>query len=300
MKKLFFILIHLLSFYSIKACDACASFSGGLQMGITPLLKNNTILSRYQITRFNTIPFTGSKVINKDLTHSFDLQSRISLNERWQVNLIVPYNIYNQSGEYGNSKLSGPGDISFISSFVALNKNNKLFSGAQHMLLINGGIKLPTGKSDATDKTGLPFNPRMQPGSGSFDFLGQINYILKIRKNSIVTELSGRKNTMNDNSYQIGNHYKTAVRYARWIDFTNGKLLFNTGYTFDYFADDYSKSEKFHGMKGRSEHSVLLGLDAFYKNTLISLHFQKPFYKIEAQNSINNLYSINLSVGFGF
>lgn len=286
--------------FDICACDACASFSNSLSLGVMPLLKNNVVTTRYNFSRFNTIPFAYSEVVNKEATHSWDIEARFKINKRFQITGSLPYNYFRQYGDFGKAELYGIGDFSILGSIIILNKNNKDFGKISHLLLANGGIKLPVGVTNLKDGTDKLYNPRMQPGTGSLDYLFGANYIVKYNKNSLVFEVSGKINTMNDEKYQMGNLYRSVLRYSRWLSFDQSNLLLNLGLSRSVITDDYSKSDLYHAMHGRKELGLSCGTDLFYKKTVININYEMPFYKIERQNSINNLYRLSIGLGISF
>jgi hypothetical protein len=284
----------------IWGCDACASFSNSVNLGLTPLLRNNMVTTRYNLTRFNTIPFAFSEATNSEITHSWDIQGRFRINRRLQISTAIPYNFFKQSGDFGKVNLYGLGDLSIVSSLILINSSQDKEKKVNHLLFINGGLKLPTGKTSIQDDTGRRFNPRMQPGSGSIDYILGMNYIVKYGNNSFLFETSGRLNTMNDQSYQMGNLFRSVVRYSRWYKIDDNNLLLNLGLTREEVGDDYSKSDLFHAMHGRKEYGIQCGADLFFKKVVFNINYQMPFYKIERQNAINTLYGLSLGLGTSF
>lgn len=298
--KLIFSGLFMLLFIKIYACDACANFSNGVNLGIMPLLSNNIISTSYTLSKFKTLPFAYSKNTNKEITQSFDLQSRFKIIDRFHLMTALPINYFQQKGDFINANLIGLGDLTIIGSYLAIDKRSDESKGNAHLLFFNLGLKLPTGVKDIVDETGKLYNPRMQPGTGSVDYVIGANYILKHKKNSFQLDLNGKLNTMNKALYKMGDQYKGTLRYSRWFSLGEGDLLLSTAYIYTNIRDDYSKNDLFHGTHGRVEHHAQIGVDLFLKKFIVSFSYQNPLLKDDQMNEIKLINTFNATIGYRF
>lgn len=99
---------------------------------------------------------------------------------------------------------SGWGDLKLLAKYQFIQKDTK--SSTLRMTFL-GGIKLPTGRDDATDAA-APLPRPLQLGSGSFDILGGPIFTYVRDRLGINAEVSFRKNTEADN-YRFGDILST-------------------------------------------------------------------------------------------
>jgi len=94
---------------------------------------------------------------------------------------------------------SGLGDIRINGRYAALVRT-------RHLLVIGGGLKLPTGEYKLLDSKGEINEPTIMPGTGSTDFLISLFYDYQVIPHQLDAFLSGsyQLNTENDLDYQFG------------------------------------------------------------------------------------------------
>jgi hypothetical protein len=142
------------------------------------------------------------------------------------LSAMVPYvwkemnNITATSGRFVE-RTDGIGDVELKGSYCAYHSKDSL-----HRLLLNGGVGLPTGSTDAT-MDGMRMEYCMQVGSGTFSILPGFTYIGQAVPwgwgadfNAIVR--LGR----NGNGYRLGNGYTASTWIARqlasWVSLSVG------------------------------------------------------------------------------
>lgn len=129
----------------------------------------------------------------------------------------------NRAGVRFTTKSKGVGD-------VALKGVYRLYQRQNHNVLLNAGVSLPTGSIDKKDDTPAGPNKQlpypMQIGSGTFDLLPGLTY----RGHTSDFSWGGQVGTTirlgrNDNSYALGNRYRTTTWGARkWADWISTSL----------------------------------------------------------------------------
>ncbi len=120
-----------------------------------------------------------------------------------------------------SSKTSGLGDTKLYAVYSIINHN-------VHHILLSGGISLPTGsiqmkgKSDDMMYPSQRFPYMMQMGSGTFDFMPGITYLLKQNKASLSAQITSVIRPFNNSlNYRLGNEFTfnvwSAYRWFPWV-----------------------------------------------------------------------------------
>lgn len=212
------------------SCDICGCSSGASSLGIASMLNNNFVglklgydpfISRHPAT------FFGEK--EKTIHESFikaELRAKINLGLKYRLMLSVPYIHYNRQEVGIHSASQGLGDQNLLVlrniRLTAEDAKKKWL----HQMQVGAGIKMPFGKKIWADE-GLS-NPLLQPGTGSWDFPLQLNYMAKKSKVGIFTETGVRLNTENKDGYRFGNMYSAftgAMKRYEWDHLTLSGIL---------------------------------------------------------------------------
>lgn len=117
----------------------------------------------------------------------------------------------------GSEYLQGLADIIALAKYRVL---DEMGEGDDPLtLVVNAGLKLPTGKTNAVDVDGRPIDPHLQLGSGSMDFIAGLSVLKGLDDWTLVTTLLGIFPTEGANGYRYGANlnYDLGVRY-RFID----------------------------------------------------------------------------------
>ncbi len=118
------------------------------------------------------------------------LNRRGLINAQWSpfsnyfVRMELPYvfreHTHTHHGEVETWKISGPGDVWLI-----------LDNASIENIGIHGGIKLPTGKTDAKNSEGEEAEVAIQPGSGSTDYFFGASFDTDLFRSGIGYQISG-------------------------------------------------------------------------------------------------------------
>ncbi len=94
---------------------------------------------------------------------------------------------------------SGLGDLRINGRYAAL-------VSTRNLLVLGGGIKLPTGEYKLLDSKGEINEPTIMPGTGSYDFVASLFYDYQVTPHKLDAFFSGsyQFNTENDLDYQRG------------------------------------------------------------------------------------------------
>lgn len=120
-----------------------------------------------------------------------------------------------------NSKTSGLGDTKLYAVYSIINRN-------VHHIFLSAGINIPTGsiqmKGAANDAMypSLRFPYTMQMGSGTYDFMPGVTYLVKLNKLSLSTQMTSVIRPFNNSlNYSLGNEFTLniwgAYKWLPWV-----------------------------------------------------------------------------------
>ncbi|MFQ5543111.1 MAG: transporter [Nitrospiria bacterium] len=105
---------------------------------------------------------------------------------------------------------SGIGDLRLIGKYAAVVRT-------RHLVVVGGGLKLPTGEYKLLDSKGEINEPTIMPGTGSYDFVFNLFYDYQVIPHKLDAFFSGsyQLNTENDLDYEQGDQtlLNTGVNY---------------------------------------------------------------------------------------
>ncbi|MBL7719262.1 MAG: hypothetical protein JNL72_10540, partial [Flavipsychrobacter sp.] len=221
------------------ACDVCGGASGSY-LGILPRFNDHFIGLSAQYQQFNsTHPvMTGAAtpVESANYTRSITAWGRFYPLRRLQVFAFVPY-VYNTAVEPTETVLmDGLGDVRVLANYMVLDTRDS-DSRVLHTLLAGGGIKAPTGRNDVVNTEGIILS-NMQPGTGSWDLVANINYTLRAGKAGVNADASYRYCTTNTRDYRYGDRVNGALTGFYWLETGSISLLPQAGARYEYSATD--------------------------------------------------------------
>ncbi len=305
------------------ACDVCGNY-----MGITPYDNKNSLslLHRYRVfngyrnyqKRSSFFPTGAYKIAHGDPLEAKDsvvvfnnyasqdfesykvveLRFKYFATKKIELNLFIPV-IDNKSKTNGYSAhLTGFGDASVNVGYHLIKPKSE--AKIKHKLIVGVGLKLPTGNFYAHDNNSnrLPFE--MQPGTGSWDGFGYINYVGMTNNFGLSVSLNYKANGQNKFSEQMmgaQNHLGSV--------FYKFKLKKTVLYPSIQFNGEYTKglSVKKTMQQNTGVNSLLIGpgLDVYYKKIAINTCWQftaAEKIKDGALKSVGRI-SVGLSYLFG-
>ncbi len=145
-----------------------------------------------------------------------------AINPMWTTRVIVPFvrksmDFTSPDGVRRNYTTSGVGDVIVDTKWIFLSKNRL---GGTTRAGIEGGVKIPVGKTGATLPDGTVAPWPLQVGSGSWDFPFKALLTLTQRRNGLLANVGYRINTTDD-GFKAGNvlSYDVAValRFVPWV-----------------------------------------------------------------------------------
>ena len=121
----------------------------------------------YEYKGINLLVDNNQRLVNDPRSRSgqnVSLKTDYVLNEHWAFSLSIPLIFQSRSTSSDEQTSIGLGDISLISQYKLLQKNDL-------SIFLAGGIELPTGLTGHTSTSSIFLSPDMQSGSGTFDLL---------------------------------------------------------------------------------------------------------------------------------
>lgn len=124
-------------------------------------------------------------------------------------------------GERFAERTDGIGDIELRGMYSVFKTKDR-----RHLLLLNGGVGLPTGSIDSK-LSGMRLEYPMQIGSGTFSMLPGVTYLGQALGWGWAADFhSTVRFGRNDNGYRLGNRYQSSVSIARelanWVSISAG------------------------------------------------------------------------------
>ncbi|MBL7981836.1 MAG: autotransporter domain-containing protein [Flavobacteriales bacterium] len=225
------------------ACDVC-----GIFLGIQPHDRANSfsVLYRYRHLE-GRVPgvaksllkhgghgvdaaSTGSSLY-RELYMVAELRADIWLSQRFSVLAALPLvNNYQAVNGVIAADVYGVGDPLLIGRFQLVNtKCTTLEERTVHRVRIGVGAKAPLGQHDLAFR-GEQVHDDLQPGTGSWDALGTLEYMVRRNRNGASLSIIGRANGEDADGMRMGNGLSTTAEFfRRWDLGENWKLMPSLG-----------------------------------------------------------------------
>lgn len=214
-KSLLLLIFCALLTFTARACPFCGCGNSNFQIGLVPSFNKGFIGIRHTYSSFKTD--SGSQ-FSRDRFYVTELWGGYNLG-KFQVMAFVPYVAINKQSDDKPTVTQGIGDITALGLYQVLNTNsgplNEKGLVVRNQLWAGGGVKLHTGQSavDLSDPSFTVGEFSGTPGTGSTDVLFNINHLLLVNKQGLVTNLAYRLNTNNSQQYRYGNRFYASTAY---------------------------------------------------------------------------------------
>lgn len=311
MKRILILLIIVagsLAYNPAQACDICGCF-----MGITPYDNQSSVGLMHRYRTFNGYQnlgqrsqffpeggnvFSGKPDKNIDNNYGHkgnatdyeayrvtELRAKYFLHKRVELNALLPYLQNTTQYNQNRTTLSGLGDVNIFAGVHVLRQIE--VAGVQQRLIVGGGLKLPTGHYYRKNPEGMRYPLLYQPGTGSLDYFGYLNYIASYKKLGLSLNTSYKLN--GDNYYHEGIANSTATFANLFYRFhLNDNWNINPSAQLFY---EYTKGETYKGeLTGNHKmNNALLGpgLDIYYKNIGLNVSSQFPVYEVPTDHPVS-------------
>jgi len=229
-----------LTTFSSYACDICGCGVGSYYLGILPEYNKRFIGLRYQHKTLETHlgPQSERTPLTADETYqSAELWGGWNIGSKFRILAFLPYNFNKRESQANSGSKSGPGDIALMGYFKLLDNMGML---GERMLVqslwIGGGIKVPTGKYEPSERLLVQESPNnFQLGTASTDFTLNAAYDLRYNDLGLNANVNYKINTENKYEYLYGNKFTSnlllyyKIRVAQKVTIApNAGILYET------------------------------------------------------------------------
>jgi hypothetical protein len=307
MKKLIIAsIIVLFTITSTKACDICGCGVGSYYLGILPEYNKRFIGLRYQHKTLQTHlgPMGERTPLTTDETYqSAELWGGWNIGKRFRVLAFVPYNFNERKSQSSSGGKDGLGDIAIMGYYKFLDHTGNL--GGKLLiqsLYIGGGVKLPTGKYEPSERLAVQESPNnFQLGTESTDFTLNAAYDVRWNDLGINANVNYKMNTENKYEYRYGNKFTSNVLI--YHKFRVAKVLSvapNLGVLYETAAQDVESKKYDVAVSGGYSISAVAGLEFSMKG----LSFGANYQNVRSQDlaggraKAGNRFMVHMSVPF--
>lgn len=289
MKKILTItLLSILAITNAFSCDICGGGTGSYYIGLLPQFNKKLIGIRYQYNQLYTnLDINGNKTAlsNKEQFQTIDIWGAWNIGSKWRVMAVVPYSFIKKNNiatEQINKK-QGLSDIT-LTGYYNLLRSTK--NGIKQSIWIGAGLKLSSGKYNNLEVTNNSPNI-FQLGTGSTDFLTQINYDLNIKAWGLNTIVNYKINTKNADDYKYGNKLNTNLTLYRKISVgTKAMIIPNIGLSYE----NQEKNQTMNYAIDQTGGNILqgsYGIEASFGKIAIGLNLQNPISQNIASHRVD-------------
>jgi hypothetical protein len=274
----------------IYACDICGCGSGNFYMGLLPSFKSRFFGVRYHFMEYNTSLVADPTQFSHNSYNSLELWTGWNLGKKWQVLGFIPYYFNKQTDDDGVTYKNGLGDITLLANYqlyqtpMAKRKVNSVWQE----LWVGGGVKLPTGKfsADTKDPDLTIADINAQIGTGSVDFLVNLNHYLHLNQFGLNTIVNYKINTVNGSDYKYGNRFTATSILSLRIPLGHVQVLPNIGITYEHTDPNQLQKQKV-DLTGGYMLGGIAGLEFYINRVAVGFNVQGPFSQQLADGQTN-------------
>jgi len=300
------LVLVIMSITATKACDICGCGVGSYYLGILPEYNKRFIGLRYQHKTLRTHlgPFGERTPLTSDETYqSIELWGGWNIGSRFRILAFVPYNFNERESQTGNGIKNGLGDIALMGYYKLLDSKGSVGNRLLvQSLWVGGGIKVPTGKYEPSERLAVSESPNnFQLGTASTDFTLNAAYDIRYNDLGLNANVNYKINTENKYEYRYGNkftgnllmYYK--IRIAKAVT-----LAPNAGVLYESAQKDVENKKYEVAVSGGYSLSAVGGVEVSLKR----LSFGANYQNVRSQNlaggrvHAGNRLMVHMSVPF--
>lgn len=224
-----------------NACNTCGCAASNQYLGILAELSGSFIGLQYNYRWYES--HHDASEANKAAGHEYyqnvQLWGRYAIGKRIQVFAFLPYQHNLKEEDGSRNTLSGIGDATVLANYQILRPKSTC-QRWQHYLQAGGGVKAPTGAYDnMVLGSGDALAPSMQAGTGSWDFVGNINYTLQRGLWGLNAEAAYTITTPNHQTYKYGNRTSEGLLAFWQFNKKALRILPSAGVRYEHSQQDY-------------------------------------------------------------
>jgi hypothetical protein len=263
-----------------RACDICGCGVGSYYLGILPEYNKRFLGMRYQYKSLRTHlgPMGERTPITKDEAYqSAELWGGWNFGTRFRVLAFVPYNFNRRESQTGNGTKTGLGDIAVMAYYKLFDHTGTLGERLLvQSLWIGGGIKVPTGKYEPSERLAVSESPNnFQLGTASTDFTLNAAYDIRYNDMGINTNVNYKINRENKYDYRYGNKFTSNVlAYYKFRIANKVTIAPNIGVLYETAAKDVENKKYDVAVSGGYSLSAVGGVEVAMKGLSFGANYQ--------------------------
>lgn len=300
------LVLVMISITATRACDICGCGVGSYYLGILPEYNKRFIGLRYQHKTLRTHlgPFGERTPLTSDETYqSMELWGGWNIGSRFRILAFVPYNFNERESQTGNGTKNGLGDIALMGYYKLL--DNKGTFGDRLLvqsLWVGGGIKVPTGKYEPSERLAVSESPNnFQLGTASTDFTLNAAYDIRYNDLGLNANVNYKINTENKYAYRYGNKFTGNILMYYKIRVANAVTLApNAGVLYETAQKDVENKKYEVAVSGGYSLSAVGGLEVSLKGLSLGANYQNVRSQNLAGGRVHagNRLMVHMSVPF--
>ncbi|EDM37842.1 hypothetical protein PBAL39_15494 [Pedobacter sp. BAL39] len=279
-KTILTLLLILFTLTATKACDICGCGVGSYYLGILPEYNKRFIGLRYQHKTLLTHlgPFGERTPLTAHETYqSAEIWGGWNMGSRFRVLAFVPYNFNERTSQDASGTKNGLGDIALMGYYKLFDHNGTLGERLLvQSLWIGGGIKLPTGKYEPSERLAVQESPNnFQLGTASTDFTINAAYDIRWNDLGLNANVNYKINTENTYQYRYGNKFTSNVLVYHKFRVANRLTVApNIGVLYETADKDVENKKYDVAVSGGYSLSAVAGLEVSMKGLSFGANYQ--------------------------
>lgn len=238
------------------------------------------------------------------LLTNYEINYRFFISKKLMITGNIPIADYQLSSSKLNTAIRNTGisDPLLMLKYEAVSPLQNEESKLKHRLLLGLGTKLPLGTSYKGFTDDLPEDEnllQLQLGSGSIDWVANVNYQFRKYNSGLQTDVSYKLNTPNHNSYSKGNQLNVQSNFFYQKRWSKTVLMPYLGIGFEHSNEDKINKTILINTGG-SNAFANLGTEIFIRN--FSLYFTYQHLILNQLNGfqMKNNYKFTLGINYNF
>jgi hypothetical protein len=240
------------------------------------------------------------------LMSSYELNYRFFMTQKLMLtgNLQIADNQLSSSQLATNNRNTGIADPVILLKYEIISPKNNQETITKHRLLIGSGVKLPFGKPYKDIINNIPSNEnllQLQLGTGSFDWIVNTNYQLKIKNVGLQTDVLYKKNFAGNTGFLKGNQLNLQTNFFYQKRWSNAMFMPYIGATFENAATDKINSNKLVNTGGSNLYANI-GSEIFINKLSIYFNYQQLINQqlngFQMKNNLRFTLGINYNLNF--
>lgn len=245
---------------------------------------------------FSTI---SGKYMYKETYNSYDVSANIYLTQKLQLNVSTYFSdnyIFRDDSIISN--VGGIGDLNLLLKYQLYNSRERGDTSLKkrwlHRITVGAGGTLPTGNYNKETVAGfettiqpnivlgspiMDLNPHLQAGTGSFNSLFLLEYLVKLNHFGLHLNASYKLNSTNKNEFRFANRFNmNETLFALFPITKKVKLMPQTGISYELSNRDECNDLPFYDSGGEVLFSNV-GLNVFINQLSLAFTYYHPIYQ---------------------